>query len=356
MKILYAVQGTGNGHIARARVMAEYLSKRDDIHVDFLFSGRDANKYFDMDVFANYQTRTGLTFSTAKGKVHTRQTIRQARLSRFIRDVRSLDLTGYDLVVNDFEPVSAWAAKLQGVTSVAISHQAALGFDIPKAHASFTDRFITRYFAPSDIRLGVHWYHFGHSIIPPFIHEKAEHTTDGDHILVYLPFEEIEDIRNMLSPLSSSQFICFHPKIESPAESGNIKWFPPSKQTFRDAQYSCAGVIANGGFELSSECLQLGKKLLIKPLTGQYEQASNVEILLQLGLCSSMTHLSTEQVRQWLPRPAPEPVTFPDDPTPMIDWIKEGDWHNTEAIRNTLWEQVRFPLSVERKLNLLKRR
>ena len=335
--------------------MAEHLNERDDIDVEFLFSGRDPNQYFDMEVFGKYHTRTGLTFITANGEVQTWQTIRQARLRQFVRDVRSLDLADYDLVVNDFEPVSAWAAKLQGVKSLAISHQAALCFDIPKAQATLTDRLLTRYFAPCDIRLGVHWYHFGHSIIPPFIHEQAAHTAEGEHILVYLPFEEIEDIESMLSPLSLSQFHCFHPKVASPTESGNIKWFPPSKQAFRDTQYSCAGVIANGGFELSSECLQLGKKLLIKPLAGQYEQASNVEILLQLGLCNSMGHLDTEQVRQWLSLPAPEPVTFPDNPSPLIDWIKEGDFENTETIQKALWQQVRFSPSIQSKLSHLKR-
>ena len=38
MKLLYGVQGTGNGHIARARIMAAALSQRSDIDVDFVFS------------------------------------------------------------------------------------------------------------------------------------------------------------------------------------------------------------------------------------------------------------------------------------------------------------------------------
>ena len=39
MKILYGVQGTGNGHIARARAMS-HAFKEHDVEVDFLFSGR----------------------------------------------------------------------------------------------------------------------------------------------------------------------------------------------------------------------------------------------------------------------------------------------------------------------------
>ena len=53
MKLLYGVQGTGNGHIARARIMAAALAKRSDVEVDFVFTGREPDKYFDMDVFGD---------------------------------------------------------------------------------------------------------------------------------------------------------------------------------------------------------------------------------------------------------------------------------------------------------------
>ena len=48
MKILYGVQGTGNGHIARARAMSEAF-KAHEVQVDFLFSGREPDKYFSME-------------------------------------------------------------------------------------------------------------------------------------------------------------------------------------------------------------------------------------------------------------------------------------------------------------------
>ncbi|WP_275451435.1 glycosyltransferase family protein, partial [Photobacterium sanctipauli] len=60
MKILYGVQGTGNGHISRAREMARALASQG-AEVDYLFSGRPADQYFDMEGFGDYQTRRGLT-------------------------------------------------------------------------------------------------------------------------------------------------------------------------------------------------------------------------------------------------------------------------------------------------------
>jgi len=39
------------------------------IEVQFQFTGRPAGKYFDMDIFNDYQIRDGLTFNTNKGQV-----------------------------------------------------------------------------------------------------------------------------------------------------------------------------------------------------------------------------------------------------------------------------------------------
>ena len=92
MKILYGVQGTGNGHIARARAMSKAFGMRD-VQVDFLFSGRDPNKYFSMEAFGDYQTRRGLTFVTEKGSVNYAKTALNNNLIQFFKEVNQLDLS-----------------------------------------------------------------------------------------------------------------------------------------------------------------------------------------------------------------------------------------------------------------------
>ncbi len=353
IKILYGVQGTGNGHITRARVMAKALNQRDDIEVDFLFSGRDPSKYFDMEVFGDYRTRTGLTFATKDGAISQLQTLKQSHPVKFIRDVRQLDVSGYDLLLNDFEPITAWAARRQKLPSISISHQAAFTHAVPKQGATFFDKTVMRYFAPTDIALGVHWYHFGHPIMPPFIEDQPDTEMTDNLFLVYLPFEELDDIEHMLEPLSEHNFACFHPNIEQDRQQGHIQWFKPSKSGFHQRLKRCQGVIANGGFELSSECLHLGKKLLIKPLNGQFEQLSNLLTLQQLGLCHPMHQLDTDIVEQWLHQPGQEAVQFPNDPSQLIDWLISKDWDNPQAICERLWRQVRFPEQVLQRLHRL---
>ena len=342
MKLLYGVQGTGNGHIARARIMASALARRDDIDVDFVFTGRAADHYFDMDVFGQYRTFAGLSFVTKGGRVDKWATVRAAKVGQFVKDVKAFDVSNYDLLVNDFEPVTAWAAKRHNLPSIAISHQAAFAYNVPKTGHGFFDTVLMKSFAPTQHQLGVHWYHFNQPIIPPFVAEQPVATPRRGHVLVYLPFEDIKDIQQMLEPLSDQQFHCFHPNISVAYEEGHIHWSPTSKKQFQKALQHCSGVIANGGFELSSEALQLGKKLLIKPLHGQFEQLSNVLTLSQLDLCQTLFQLDTDIVEEWLEAPDNEPISFPDNSNTLINWLLKGNFDDTKSLCDSLWGNVRF--------------
>ncbi|EGU41251.1 MJ1255/VC2487 family glycosyltransferase [Vibrio scophthalmi] len=342
MKILYGVQGTGNGHIARSRAMCHAL-KAHQVEVDFLFSGREVDKYFSMECFGDYQTRRGLTFICEKGQVNYRKTLFKNSLTEFARDVAELDLSGYDLVLNDFEPVTAWAAKKQNVPLISISHQNAFRYSVPLKGADWLDKQVIRYFAPSSHYLGLHWHHFNQPILPPIVHMTKEKVDNQDYVLVYLPFESLDDITDLLLRFTSQTFVCFHPQIISVSQIDNIQFFPLSLSEFHYYLQRCAGIIANGGFELPSEALALGKKLLLKPLAGQFEQLSNVATLESLGLASSMEMLDAAIVRNWLDEEAGERVVYPDVASAIVKWLLEGNWDDTEQLTSQLWSQVDFP-------------
>ncbi len=102
MRILYGVQGTGNGHITRARMMAEGFAAQG-VDVDYFFSGRAEDKYFDMEAFGEFRTRAGLSFVTEQGSIKVWKTAKQLGVSQFFKDLNKLDVSKYDLVFNDFE-------------------------------------------------------------------------------------------------------------------------------------------------------------------------------------------------------------------------------------------------------------
>lgn len=342
MRILYGVQATGNGHITRARAMAQALSQTD-LTVDYLFTGRPREQLFNMELFGDFQVRAGLSFATEKGRVNLLKTLQQAQPKQLLRDIRQLDLSQYDLVLNDFEPVSAWAAKRQLKRSIGISHQAAFSYPIPKTGQDIGSKLVMRYFAPTDEKLGVHWHHFGYPILPPIIdvHLQQRQVIDNK-IVVYLPFESLTQIKQLLQPFRDYQFLVYHPDA-SDCEEGHLSLRALSRITFEQDLLEATGVIANGGFELPSEALFLGKKILVKPLVRQFEQESNVMTLAQLGLASSMATLDGSQIASWLQSPAAEPINYPDVAQSLSQWLAKGAQQPLSELSQQLWRDVRFP-------------
>lgn len=202
------------------------------------------------------------------------------------------------------------------------------------------------HFAPSQHHLGLHWYHFDQPILPPIIHTLASQEQSDSFVLVYLPFESIQDIADLLFHFNQQSFICYHPDVIKPEVIENIELRPLCHTNFQHHLHRCSGVIANGGFELPSEALSLGKKLLLKPLAGQFEQQSNVATLDDLGLATSMDSLDISTVRYWLKEQQAESVKYPDVAQAIVNWVLQGAWDSQEELSRQLWEQVDFPSYV----------
>ena len=339
MKIFYGVQGTGNGHITRARVMAKELYAAG-YEVDFQFSGRAADKYFDMEIFNGYQCRQGLTFNTTKGEVSYLKTLLQARPIRFVQDVSALDLNTYDLVISDFEPITAWAAKKQKKPVIGIGHQYAFHHKIPKIGSAPIANQVMKFFAPTDVGIGLHWHHFGQPILPPIIETpQLPDIVNKRKIIVYLPFEDQNEVINHLCPFENFEFHIYSP-VTVTSKYPNIICKPLSRDGFQKDLYDSAGIISNAGFELASESLQLGKKILAKPLHAQMEQISNALALEQLGYGHTMFDIDVTTIENWLHNEHAVRVTYPNIARVIVQWIKEGmpklDRDFTEAV----WEEV----------------
>jgi uncharacterized protein (TIGR00661 family) len=339
MRIFYGVQGTGNGHITRARLMAKELYAAG-IDVTFQFSGRSADKYFDMEVFNGYQLRTGLTFHTEKGQVSYLKTALDAKPITFIKDIKSLDLSGYDLVISDFEPVTAWAAKSRKKPVLGIGHQYAFNHKIPREGSDpIADRVI-KYFAPVDNGVGLHWHHFGQPILPPIIDTpETPKTIIKNKIIVYLPFEDPHEVVRLLSQFENFQFHIYAPE-PVPSEFEHIVCNSLSRDGFLKDLYDCAGIISNAGFELASEALQLGKKILAKPLYAQMEQISNAAALQQLGYGHVMQNMDTAVIDHWLHDDHAIHITYPNIAKVLVQWIQDGmpkmDTDFIESVWNTV--------------------
>ncbi|MGD9057680.1 MAG: glycosyltransferase family protein [Desulfobacterales bacterium] len=342
MKILYGVQATGNGHISRSREVIHHLKALGhDIRV--VLSGRDPSLLWEMDIFEPYDTFRGLTFISQRGKVRIIRTALQLNVIQFYRDIHTYDASGFDLVVTDFEPVAARIARRNNIPSIGVGHQYAFLHDIPVKKADPFSMWVVKNFAPTDYAAGLHWHHFDKPILPPIIptHLKNDSQIMPEKILVYLPFETLEDIESLLKLFTTHQFFIYC-NIAAARDNTNLHWRPFSRDGFLKDLINCDGVISNAGFELLSEALYLGKKLLIKPLAGQMEQASNAHVISELQLGKVMKKLSQNAVEQFLKAPSGMSKRYPDVARMVAEWIESGNWQDVEGLVRSAWGSMKF--------------
>src|SRR6476620_803959 len=120
MKILFAIQGTGNGHISRAREIVPLLQQYGEL--DLLVSGTQADVSLSQPL--KYQFHGFSYIFGKKGGVDFLKTFKVMNMRQFWKDMHTIPLEDYDLIINDFEPLTAWACKLKKIKSVSLSHQA----------------------------------------------------------------------------------------------------------------------------------------------------------------------------------------------------------------------------------------
>lgn len=349
MKILYGIQGTGNGHISRAREMAKCFANRN-IDVDYVFSGRAAEKYFDMEPFGDFRTFKGLTFASKNGRLSYTRTALSNNILRFGLDVRSIQTEDYDFILTDFEPITAWAGKLKGCKVIGIGHQYAFGHSIPRAGDNFISNLTMRLFAPAQIGLGLHWDAFGAPILPPIIDTTLTHrfscktdTIDrskANSVIVYLPFENQDTIQQQLSRIENQHFIIYSPDLED-QEKGNLSLRKTSHDGFKHDLCSSYAVISNSGFELISECLQLGLSILTKPQFAQTEQMSNAAALKRLGYATTAEKIETQTVQKWLDQLQQRPpIKFPNVASTITEWLLSGQQESPQQLADALWAKT----------------
>ncbi|MFW6402031.1 MAG: glycosyltransferase family protein [Desulfohalobiaceae bacterium] len=341
MNILYGVQTTGHGHLVRSAAMVQALRKTGH-QVLCLLSGARKGSSWDREVFKPYEQRKGLTFSTSQGRIQHMKTALNLDLLGFYRDIREFPAQGFDLAITDYEPLSARIAKRQGFPSIGIGHLYSFCHKVPIHKGCMPgSRLIMTSFAPVDIPLGLHWHHFEQPILPPTIPEDIYpgQPEVPDKILVYLPFEDLEQIQGFLRQFREYRFYVYC-KCSAPAQEDNLLLRPISRQGFVQDLADCSGVICNAGFSLSSEALHLGKKLLLKPVAGQIEQKSNALALEQLGLGWSMQKLDAKCTEKWLHLPQPAAQNYPDVISATVSWINSGDWRNPQDLARSLWAQA----------------
>ncbi|PAU95408.1 hypothetical protein CK503_04215 [Aliifodinibius salipaludis] len=301
MKILYGIQGTGHGHISRARELLPKLCK--GANVDLLISGYNCELSLERDI--RYR-KHGISMNyDSRGGISILETLRSLRPIRFITDTQSIPIEEYDLVISDYEPVTAWAAKTKNVPSLALSHQAAFlsqATPRPKTRSRFAEA-ILQHFAPTDHAIGFHFKTYDSFIEPPIIRSEIQKLSpsQAEHITVYLPAFDPNLLTTTFHRFDHYNWHIFSPSCNKYRKSKNVQVYPVSNQIFLESFESCQGVITSAGFEMCAESMYLGKKLLTIPIRNQYEQLCNAAAMKELDV--TVLHSISDQLQElerWL--------------------------------------------------------
>lgn len=323
MKILYAIQGTGNGHISRARDIIPELLKKGDL--DILISGTEADVSLDFPI--KYRLK-GLSFVFGKkGGIDLMSTYKKAKLRRFFKEVKNLPVKDYDIVINDFEPVSAWACYLNRKQCISLSHQAAvLNNKAPQPNKkNMVGKTVLKKYAPVTNTYGFHFKEYDKNIFTPVIRDEIRNANNLKlpHYTVYLPAYNDKRIIKVLKEVKEVKWEVFSKHTKKPYKENNISVCPVNNEAFIKSLVTCTGVLCGAGFETPAEALFLKKKLMVIPMKGQYEQQCNAAALKEMGVfvLKKLKISRLDDIKAWVKDAGVIQVDYPNITGIIIDSI-----------------------------------
>jgi uncharacterized protein (TIGR00661 family) len=252
---------------------------------------------------------------------------RKSNLKRLYREVKRLPIEAYDLVINDFEPVSAWACRMKHKACIGLSHQAAViskKSPKPKKKDPIGKAILLNY-APVTSAYGFHFEAYENTIFTPVIRSQIRNAVPADkkHFSVYLPAYDDKRIIKILGEIRNIEWQVFSKHAKKEYKEKNIYIRPIQNEAFVESLVHCSGIICGAGFETPAEALFLKKKLLVIPMKGQYEQQCNAAAAKKLGVpvLRSLKKKHLSAIKEWTGLPQIISVDYPDHTENILDMI-----------------------------------
>ncbi|MDA8787931.1 hypothetical protein N9N00_03585 [Schleiferiaceae bacterium] len=334
-KVLYALQGTGNGHVARARELVPLITQIPGVELHLWISGTQSELNVGVPVDRRFN---GLTFYYSKrGGIHWPRTLLRNTWGGFLWDVLRAPVERYEIILNDFEPISAWAAWLKGAPLWACSHQYAVmhsGSPRPKNRNEAFERSMF-WLAPYRRGIGFHFDSYAPGIYPPIIRSEIRHQIQQARhaLLVYLPAYHPKVLLPILQELNLPIYAFFKGNF-SPYTLGQIEVRSISNEAFMEAFRRVDSVLCGAGFELPTEALFHGKRLAVVPIQHQYEQSCNGAAAQLYGawLFTKLKKKHAPKLKRWLSSPLPTARKWPDQSLTLMTQLIHGEFEVQEPL------------------------
>lgn len=308
MRIRYSIQSQGQGHLVRSATVIRALRARGH-QIDVLVAGAVPPRYarallgeYDLEVVPNFALKDGKLDVGRTLAAYVRSVPRRFGIIARLR--RELVRSRTDLVITDFEPLSAFAAMYAGVSCVAVAGQYRITrTDCPAPRAPIErwlavatietwtpplDRYLVVSFSPArPTRRRT-------EVIGPIVDSEvrdAVPTREGFR-LAYLYTYPRERIVQALRP--HGRFRVYGMGVHE--RDGDIEFCETDRTSFVRDLAACEGVVLNGSFQGVCEAAVLGKPILSIPFQGQYEERFNASLIESSGLGVAAPSLSAEAI------------------------------------------------------------
>lgn len=311
-RILYGVAGEGSGHSSRAKIILEHLlSAGHEVKILSHDKGyENLSRYFPVEKISGLR----ITYKNSEVKYILTAIEYIKKLPSSTRSLNRalsiIDSFKPDIVITDFEPLTALAANIRLTPLLSIDNQhIMIGTAVETPRGSSREKLIikniVRYMVPSADNYFITTFFYPRVIsrktklFPPLVRDEVLKRTPiaGKHILVYTTAEN----RELMELLPELRVPCVVYGASKPLTTDpQIVYKPHNPETFIDDLASCRAIIATAGFSLISEALYLHKPYLALPVDKQYEQLLNAYYLKKLDYGDYTTKPTIKQIRHFL--------------------------------------------------------
>lgn len=311
MKILYGVASEGIGHAVTSSVVADHLLSRGHEITFACAKGTRACSHLSSR-YGSVISVSGLTIAHDRsGRTNHLKTIWDNLKNLALMSVEPVllaTLPAPDVVITDFEPVTARYANLLGLPCIAINNIHLIDRCSHPKSVVGPHRRLAAVSLPAAVNVVPKANHY---IVPTFVQakirkprtslhlpilERMPTSTPGSEMIVYFNGKAPwPDIVQTLQNFGQIRFRCYGSgKVGS---LGNVILCPPSDK-FVDEFARARAVIGGSGFTLVSRSIYAKKPLLAVPAEAHFEQTLNASYLQALkygATCSSLTPQSLAQ-------------------------------------------------------------
>ena len=139
---------------------------------------------------------------------------------------------------------------------------------------------------------------------------------------MYLPSYDSRYLARILQDFPKTNFEVFA-KDKASFEEHNISVKPANVEGFKKSLRTCTGIICGAGFEAPAEAVHLGKKVLVIPIKGQYEQLCNGLAAKKIGLkmIPEFSENFKPEIQEFLSATTPQYIRWPDYADALVKGI-----------------------------------